>query len=267
MDTVFLGQFLIQEGVISPEQLDLALAHQRRANRRLGEIAVERGLIEILDAERVCAEQSYRDLPFGELAVEMGLMTREDLDDLLFLQTVHSTRLGEVLLELGIIGKDQHSALLERFFLSREGNTVDLSYFTDGGVAGALMACLAGAVQRACRRFVGMASAAVEVGVSLDLAAYQLAYRYPVRVRDGDGHFAAVLVGGEGSLPGPEVFAVAGRYLFYGLAERGVEVDCCCLAPESLAPGDLSGPAAAVRLAAPGGALHLAVACGVERGK
>ena len=56
MDTVFLGQFLIQEGVISPEQLDLALAHQRRANRRLGEIAVERGLIEILDAERVCAE-------------------------------------------------------------------------------------------------------------------------------------------------------------------------------------------------------------------
>jgi len=265
VENVFIGQFLLQEGVITQEQLDQALAHQRKSNRRLGEIAVERGLIEILDAERVCAEQSFRDLPFGELAVEMGLMSREDLDDLLFVQTVHTARLGEVLLELGIIDKDRHASLLERYFHARQGNTVDLSYFTDGSVAGALMACLAEAVQRACRRFAGMASAVVEVGVSLDLAAYQHAYRYPVCVQHGEDFFAAVLVGSDGQQPDPEVFAVAGRYLFHGLAERGVVLASCPLGPELLPPNDLPRPAAAVRLAAPGGILRLAVACGVEK--
>jgi hypothetical protein len=267
VEAVFLGQFLLQEGVITQDQLDQALKHQRRANRRLGELAVERGLIEILDAERVYEEQSYRDLPFGELAVEMGLMTRRDLDDLLFVQTVHSARLGEALLELGIIDKARHATLLERFFQARQGHTVDLAYFTDGSVAGALMSCLTGAVQRACRRFAGMASAVVEVGVSLDMAEYQTAYRYPVCVPREQDHFVAVLVGGEGPQPEPEVFAVVGRYLFYGLAERGVAVDCCALAPEPLAPGDLPRPAAAVRLVEPGRGLNLAVACGVEKGR
>ncbi len=264
MESVFLGQFLLQEGVITQEQLDLALRHQRQANRRLGELAVDRGLIEILDAERVYAEQSFRDLPFGELAVEMGLMSREDLDNLLFLQTVHTARLGEALLELGIIDKDRHAALLERYFQAREGHTVDLSYFTDGSVAGAVMSCLAGAVQRACRRILGAATAVVEVGVSLDPAAYRSAFRYPVCVDGSCTYFAAVLVGGEDPQPDPAVFAVAGRYLFYGLADRGVEVNFCALAPESQNPGELPPPAAAVRLAAPGEALRLVVACGLE---
>lgn len=264
METVFLGQFLLREGVITREELDRALEHQRLANRRLGEMAVERGLIEILDAERVCAEQSFRDLPFGELAVEMGLMSRGDLDDLLFLQTVHTARLGEALLNLGIIDKERHAAMLTRFFRTREGAIVDMAYLTDGSVAGALLSCLAGAVQRACRRFAGMASAVVEVGVTLDMAAYRSAFRYPVCVQRGEDLFAAVLVGGDGPQPDPEVFAVIGRYLFYGLAERGVAVNCCSRVPESLPPGDLPRPAATVRLAAPGGSLNLAVACGVE---
>lgn len=265
METVFLGQFLVQQGVITREELDRALEHQRLANRRLGEMAVEREFIEILDAERVYAEQGFRDLPFGELAVEMGLMRRADLDELLFLQSVHSARLGEVLLKLGIIDKARHASLLERFFAARSGNTVDLAYFTDGSVAGALMSCLTGAVQRACRRFAGMASAVAEVGASLDLAEYRSAYRYPVCVQQGGEYFAAVLAGGGGPCqPGPEVFAVIGRYLFHGLAERGVAVSCCSLAPERLPPGDLPRPAAAVRLAAPGNGLRLAVACGVE---
>jgi len=264
VQTVFLGQFLLQEGVITQDELDRALAHQRTANQRLGELAVDRGYITILDAELVCEEQKYRDLPFGELAVEMGLMTREDLDEMLFLQTVHTARLGEALLELGIIDKEKHAALLERFFSARQGHTVDMAYFTDGSVPGALMASLAGAVQRACRRFAGMASAAVEVGVELDMADYRSAYRYPVWVH-GEEYFAVALVGGDGVQPGPEVFAVAGRYLYHGLVERQVEVTCCLLSPEFLSPGDLPRPAAAVRLAAPGGSLNLAVACGVER--
>ncbi|MEW5771952.1 MAG: hypothetical protein AB1916_00360 [Thermodesulfobacteriota bacterium] len=267
MEAVFLGQFLLQEGVVTREQLAQGLEHQRRANRRLGEMAVERGFISASDAGLVYAAQRFRDLPFGEMAAEMGLLRREDLDTMLFLHTVHTARLGEALLELGFIDKDRYSSQLSRFFRVRRGNTVDMAYLTDGSAAGALLSSLTGAAQRACLRFAGLCTTVLEVGADLDHARYRSAWRYSIRTLAGEGHYAAVLVGGSGAEPGREVFEVLGRYLYQALASRGVQVEDCVLAPQPVSPVELPRAAAAVRLAAPEDVLTLAVACGPEDGR
>jgi type IV pilus assembly protein PilB len=45
MKKLFLGDMLIAEGLITPEQRDDALADQKRVGRRLGEVLVSRGLV------------------------------------------------------------------------------------------------------------------------------------------------------------------------------------------------------------------------------
>lgn len=263
MDASFLGQFLLQERVVTPEQLGLALERQRRSNRRLGELAVERGIISPEDARRVCESQRFRDLPFGELAVEMGLMRREDLDAMLFLHTVHTTRLGEVLLDMGFIDKSRFSSLMEAYFSRRQGNRVGMAYLTDGSLPAALLASLAGAVERACLRSVGLALAVLEVGADLDPAAYAAAYRFPVCLAGEPKQCCAVLAAGFDPLAGEELMAVVGRYFHESLARRRVELSSCGLGAQPARPGDLPRPAMAVRLAHPDGAPELAVACGL----
>lgn len=263
MEASFLGQFLLQEKVVTPKQLGLALERQRRSNRRLGELAVERGIISAEDAGRVCESQRFRDLPFGELAVEMGLMRREDLDAMLFLHTVHTTRLGEVLLEMGFIDKPGFSSLMAAYFSRRQGNRVGMAYLLDGSLPAALLASLAGAVERACLRVNGLAMAVVEVGADLDPAAYAAAYRFPVCPAGDRDACCAVLAVGLDPLAGEGLMAVAGRYFHESLAQRGVSLACCNLGAQPVRPGDLPRPAMAVRLAPPDSALELAVACGL----
>lgn len=53
----FLGSILLQSRLLSPEQLDAALAEQRETGRRLGEILVERGWLFDQDLARSLARQ------------------------------------------------------------------------------------------------------------------------------------------------------------------------------------------------------------------
>lgn len=60
-----LGDLLLESGVISSEQLDLALAEQRQNPEPLGRILVRRGLVSELSLLRVLAQQ--RDVPYFDL--------------------------------------------------------------------------------------------------------------------------------------------------------------------------------------------------------
>ena len=52
-----LGALLLREGLLTPEQLELALVEQLRCERRLGEILVERGWVSRDGVGRALAEQ------------------------------------------------------------------------------------------------------------------------------------------------------------------------------------------------------------------
>ncbi|MGE3958144.1 MAG: ATPase, T2SS/T4P/T4SS family [Vicinamibacterales bacterium] len=95
-----LGELLVNDGVITPRQLELALERQRtaRQHRKLGQILIE---------ERFTSEQRIHETvkahgseyPFGGLLVLLDLLTPEQLDECLrYQKSHHGRRIGEIAL-------------------------------------------------------------------------------------------------------------------------------------------------------------------------
>ncbi len=125
-----LGTLLVQQGVLSSDQLDLALAEQRRSGRLLGQILVYSGYLTGLSLARALSEQHGVELrpksraapshetdpgrvlesapgeasppwrPLGRLLVEKGYLTELELEQALAQQLRREgSRLGEILVE------------------------------------------------------------------------------------------------------------------------------------------------------------------------
>ncbi len=116
MGVKFFGQYLIERGEVSSEQVRAALDLMDAENRSIGELAVEGRLISKADADKINAEQRHRDMPFGELAGEMGLLTEEQIDNLVQLQWRTRLRIGQALVRLGHLA----NARLEELLVSYE---------------------------------------------------------------------------------------------------------------------------------------------------
>jgi CheY-specific phosphatase CheX len=111
----FFGQYLLEKGILSRQQLLDALAKQRSKVEKLGELAVRKGYLKPEDVERIHREQQKTDLFFGQLAVKMGLLTEEQVNELLNIQRSNHVFLGEVLVELGYLTKAQVEEELKKF--------------------------------------------------------------------------------------------------------------------------------------------------------
>jgi hypothetical protein len=132
-----LGELLVEEGLISELQLELALAEQRERGGRLGEIIFRLGWIPEVPLMRVLAAQHGIDLslagaagatpagartgvgadpaagaagatqrewrPLGRLLIEKGLIREAELEQALFEQRESSERLGRILVRRGAI--------------------------------------------------------------------------------------------------------------------------------------------------------------------
>lgn len=95
-----LGELLVNDGVITPRQLETALERQRsgQVHRKLGQILIdERFTSEQRIHETV--KQHGHEYPFGGLLVLLDLLTPEQLDECLAYQkSHHGKRIGEIAL-------------------------------------------------------------------------------------------------------------------------------------------------------------------------
>ena len=114
MAAKFLGQFLLERGVITAPQLLAAIEAQRASNPLLGELAVREGLLDATQARRINQRQHAEDRRFGDLALEMGLLDQAQLDALLEAQKLGRKMIGQVLLEQGAVDADRLDAELAR---------------------------------------------------------------------------------------------------------------------------------------------------------
>ena len=103
MRAIFFGQFLLERGIISAEQLKQALDYQRENNRVIGDIALEMGLLDENSINHILERQRGDDKDFGSIAIEENLLQPLELDNLLREQQRVHLRLGEVLVKLEII--------------------------------------------------------------------------------------------------------------------------------------------------------------------
>lgn len=99
----FLGQFLLERGVITAPQLLAAIQAQRASNPLLGELAVSRGLLDEAQVRHIHQRQRVEDRRFGDIALDLGLLDPAQLDALLAAQKAGRKLLGQVLVERGVI--------------------------------------------------------------------------------------------------------------------------------------------------------------------
>jgi hypothetical protein len=112
-----LGELLVAKDLIGSDELEAALAEQRRSRRRLGEILVDRGALSAIQLLDVLAEQygvALDDVgasaapaepepgdwrPLGRILVARGELSQTALDEALAAQRATGRRLGEILVD------------------------------------------------------------------------------------------------------------------------------------------------------------------------
>ncbi len=103
MHTQFFGNFLLNKGVITPEQLIDALKVQANTHKKLGTLAIHSGFMSASEVEDVYITQTHYDKLFGELAVNLGYLTEGQVDNLLTTQLPDYMLLGQILIDKGLL--------------------------------------------------------------------------------------------------------------------------------------------------------------------
>ncbi len=78
-----LGNYLVETGKITKDQLNSVIQKQDTARVKLGLIAVSEGMMTTQQAEEVNLLQAVKDMRFGDIAIEEGYLTEEQVEKLL----------------------------------------------------------------------------------------------------------------------------------------------------------------------------------------
>lgn len=155
-----LGALLVDEGLLTQTQLELALNEQRRTGRFLGQIVVDFGYVSAFSLARALAAQHGVELsmsaeepsdspveqptlaaltewrPLGKLLVESGTITRSELEQAISEQRRDGRQLGQILVERGSLsGTDLARALAEQHGLGAHAVSADLDSVVRPSVA------------------------------------------------------------------------------------------------------------------------------------
>lgn len=117
-----IGDVLIKENLLTPEQLDLALKVQREmgGNKKLGDILIEMGFLTsgqmcYFLSQQMRARTSGSRKKLGEILVDAGIIREEQLAKALERRKQVDKKIGEILIEEGYVTRDQITdALSER---------------------------------------------------------------------------------------------------------------------------------------------------------
>ncbi|WP_163193044.1 hypothetical protein [Clostridium thermarum] len=101
MFTQYFGQYLLNKGYLSAQQLQAGLEVLKDTRLKLGVLAVNAGYMTANEADKVNEAQKKYDKRFGELAVDMGYLTSEQVEDLLSSQKYGHLLLGQALVDKG----------------------------------------------------------------------------------------------------------------------------------------------------------------------
>ena len=95
MAVQFFGQYLLEKGLITAEQVLRVIEYQELQNLRIGEFAIRQGLLTESDASRVNQLQLSQDIRFGEAAIQLGVLEEVEVQILLAAQRNSHIYFGE----------------------------------------------------------------------------------------------------------------------------------------------------------------------------
>lgn len=97
---------MMDEGLITCDQLCEALKTQMRYRRPLGQLVQDASLMTMSQIFDVLATQHDWNRPFGEVAVELGYLTSEQLGMLLLRQSNGLPRIEELLVQAEVVSAE-----------------------------------------------------------------------------------------------------------------------------------------------------------------
>lgn len=103
MFTQFFGNYLLNQKLVTPEQLVIALQEKNNTRMKLGVLAINAGYMTASQVERVHELQSTMDKRIGDIAVELGYMTEDQVMELLHSQPLGYLLLGQTLVDKGFL--------------------------------------------------------------------------------------------------------------------------------------------------------------------
>lgn len=102
-----IGNYLIDQGMLTKIQLSDAYKRQEAGRAKLGVIAVAEKLMTIAQAEQVNALQSSMDKLFGDIAIEKGYLSETQVSRLLELQGNTYLAFLQAIVDLGFLTMEQ----------------------------------------------------------------------------------------------------------------------------------------------------------------
>ena len=110
-----LGNYLVETGKITEEQLETVVAKQDETRVKLGLLAVSEGIMTVEQAEAVNALQAKMDRRFGDIAVEQGYLTEDQIGNLLKKQGNAYLSCAQTLVDTGFMNMQELDNMLDGF--------------------------------------------------------------------------------------------------------------------------------------------------------
>ncbi|MDQ0153704.1 hypothetical protein [Robertmurraya andreesenii] len=115
MFSQFFGHYLLNQGLLSREQLTDALEFQQSVHVKFGVIAVDEGFLTPEQVEKVHEMQKQIDKRFGEIAVELGYLTDDQVEAMLSVQKQNHLLLAQALVDRGYMSIEEFSNALNHY--------------------------------------------------------------------------------------------------------------------------------------------------------
>ena len=125
MFTQFLGNYLLQKGLVTKDQLFNAMSRLSQTHIKLGTIAIHEGLMTANEVDECLYVQTREDKRFGEIAIERGYLKESQVEELLSKQTPDFILLGQNLVEDGVFSYEELERII--FDYKNEAELYDLS--------------------------------------------------------------------------------------------------------------------------------------------
>lgn len=115
MFSAFFGHYLLNEKVVTPKQLEKALAYQDKVRLKLGTLAINAKYMTVDQVEEVHSMQLTCDERFGDLAILSGYLTEKQLDLLLATQKTKHLLLSQSLVDLDVLTLEEYDTHLKHY--------------------------------------------------------------------------------------------------------------------------------------------------------
>lgn len=133
----YFGQYLLNKGIITAENLQEVLNVGQSIHIKIGVLAINAGYMTARQVEEVHGIQYQRDRRFGEIALEKGYLTGAQVGELLNTQKQKTLTLSQAVIDKGFLSLEQLEAALDGYWQQAKlsGEHFPAPHDTDYGAA------------------------------------------------------------------------------------------------------------------------------------